>query len=161
MRGGGETAGPRADVERVAVLKGGTSLERKVSLRSGAQAQEALSRLGHDVVAIDAGPELVTELREAEPDAAFIALHGSDGEDGTVQGLLEAIAPAPRRACAARTRCSPSISCARRAFRRRTFTPFGSPHSKAWARRGLWRMWSGVWAFRWSSSRRARARRWA
>lgn len=91
MRGGGETAGPRADVERVAVLKGGTSLERKVSLRSGAQAQEALSRLGHDVVAIDAGPELVTELREAEPDAAFIALHGSDGEDGTVQGLLEAI----------------------------------------------------------------------
>jgi D-alanine-D-alanine ligase len=91
MRGGGETAGPRADVKRVAVLKGGTSLERNVSLRSGAQAQEALSRLGHDVVAIDAGPELVAELREAEPDAAFIALHGSDGEDGTVQGLLEAI----------------------------------------------------------------------
>ena len=84
-------AEPGTALRRVAVLKGGTSLERKVSLRSGAQAQEALSRLGHDVVAIDAGPELVAELRQAEPDAAFIALHGSDGEDGTVQGLLEVI----------------------------------------------------------------------
>jgi D-alanine-D-alanine ligase len=73
------------------VLKGGSSLERKVSLRSGAQAQSALGRLGHDVVAIDAGPELVAQLREAKLDAAFIALHGRDGEDGTVQGLLEAI----------------------------------------------------------------------
>ena len=49
------------------------------------------ARLGHEVVAIDAGPELVAQLHEAEPDAAFIALHGGDGEDGTVQGLLEAI----------------------------------------------------------------------
>ena len=78
-------------MKRVAVLKGGSSLERKVSLRSGAQAQEALARLGHEVVAIDAGPELVPQLRESRLDAAFIALHGSDGEDGTVQGLLEAI----------------------------------------------------------------------
>jgi len=77
--------------KRVAVLKGGNSLERKVSLRSGAQAQGALARRGHDVVAIDAGPELVEQLRGAKLDAAFIALHGSDGEDGTVQGLLEAI----------------------------------------------------------------------
>ena len=76
---------------RVAVLKGGNSLERQVSLRSGAQAQNALSRLGHEVVAIDAGPQLVAQLREARPDAAFIALHGRDGEDGTVQGLLEAL----------------------------------------------------------------------
>ncbi len=83
--------GPQTGVKRVAVLKGGTSLERKVSLRSGAQAQGALARLGHDVVAIDAGPELVQQLREAELDAAFIALHGADGENGTVQGLLEAI----------------------------------------------------------------------
>ena len=78
-------------MKRVAVLKGGSSLERKVSLRSGAQAQEALGRLGHEVVAIDAGPELVPQLRESRLDAAFIALHGSEGEDGTVQGLLEAI----------------------------------------------------------------------
>ena len=83
--------GSRRRVKRVAVLKGGNSLERKVSLRSGAQAQGALARRGHEVVAIDAGPELVEQLREAKLDAAFIALHGSDGENGTVQGLLEAI----------------------------------------------------------------------
>ena len=77
--------------KRVAVLKGGRSLERTVSLRSGAQVQDGLSRLGHEVVAIDAGQELVPELLQASPDAAFIALHGREGEDGTVQGLLEAI----------------------------------------------------------------------
>ncbi|HYM46622.1 MAG TPA: D-alanine--D-alanine ligase [Solirubrobacteraceae bacterium] len=77
--------------KKVAVLKGGGSLERTVSLRSGAQAQKALRRLGHEVVAIDVGPEMVAQLLEAKPDAAFIALHGRDGEDGTVQGLLEAI----------------------------------------------------------------------
>ena len=76
---------------KVAVLKGGGSLERTVSLRSGARAQSALRQLGHEVVAIDAGPELVAQLLECKPDAAFVALHGSDGEDGTVQGLLEAI----------------------------------------------------------------------
>jgi D-alanine-D-alanine ligase len=89
QRGGADS--PRTDVKRVAVLKGGNSLERKVSLRSGAQAQGALARRGHDVVAIDAGPQLVEQLREAKLDAAFIAMHGRDGEDGTVQGLLEAI----------------------------------------------------------------------
>ncbi len=76
---------------RVAVLKGGRSLERTVSLRSGARAQSGLERLGHELVAIDAGPELMAELLACEPDAAFVALHGRDGEDGTVQGLLEAI----------------------------------------------------------------------
>jgi D-alanine-D-alanine ligase len=77
--------------KKVAVLKGGGSLERTVSLRSGARVQSALKQLGHEVVAIDVGPELVAGLLEAEPDVAFVALHGSDGEDGTVQGLLEAI----------------------------------------------------------------------
>jgi D-alanine-D-alanine ligase len=77
--------------KKVAVLKGGPSLERQVSLRSGAHAQEALMRLGHDVVGLDVGPELVPELRSLAPDAAFIALHGRDGEDGTVQALMEAI----------------------------------------------------------------------
>ncbi len=76
---------------RVAVLKGGGSLERTVSLRSGARAQEALKALGHEAVAIDVGPDLLAELLECRPDAAFVALHGRDGEDGTVQGLLEAI----------------------------------------------------------------------
>jgi D-alanine-D-alanine ligase len=76
---------------RVAVLKGGRSLERQVSLASGARVEDALERLGHDVVAIDVGPDLVTALREAAPDVAFIALHGRGGEDGTVQELLEVL----------------------------------------------------------------------
>jgi D-alanine-D-alanine ligase len=80
-------SGPR----RVALLKGGPSLERAVSLRSGAHAQEALVRLGHEVTAIDVGPELIPQLRARPADAAFIALHGREGEDGTVQALMEAI----------------------------------------------------------------------
>ncbi|HTU77483.1 MAG TPA: D-alanine--D-alanine ligase [Solirubrobacteraceae bacterium] len=76
---------------RVAVLKGGGSLERTVSLRSGARVEHALERLGHEVIALDAGPELIARLRECDPDVAFVALHGRDGEDGTVQGLLELI----------------------------------------------------------------------
>jgi D-alanine-D-alanine ligase len=80
-----------SEPKKVVVLKGGDSLERTVSLRSGARAQSALRQLGHEVVAIDVGPELVAQLLQAQPDAAFIALHGSDGEDGTVQGLLETI----------------------------------------------------------------------
>jgi D-alanine-D-alanine ligase len=76
---------------RVAVLKGGRSLERQVSLKSGARVQDALERLGHEVVGIDVGHDLVARLREAAPDVAFVALHGRDGEDGTVQELLEAL----------------------------------------------------------------------
>jgi D-alanine-D-alanine ligase len=75
----------------VAVLEGGVSPERTVSLRSGERAQEALERLGHEVVAIDAGPELLNDLLECRPDAAFMTLHGRSGEGGAVQGLLEAI----------------------------------------------------------------------
>ncbi|MDX6698987.1 MAG: D-alanine-D-alanine ligase [Solirubrobacteraceae bacterium] len=74
---------------RVAVLKGGRSLEREVSLRSGARVEDALERLGHDVVAVDVGGDLVERLRSERPDVAFVALHGRDGEDGTVQELLE------------------------------------------------------------------------
>jgi D-alanine-D-alanine ligase len=74
---------------KVAVLKGGDSLERQVSLRSGARVEDALDRLGHEVVAIDVGPDLVDRLGEARPDVAFVALHGRGGEDGTVQELLE------------------------------------------------------------------------
>ncbi|MBV8990671.1 MAG: D-alanine--D-alanine ligase [Solirubrobacterales bacterium] len=74
---------------RVAVLKGGRSLERQVSLKSGARVEAALEHLGHEVIAIDVGGDLVDRLREARADAAFVALHGRDGEDGTVQELLE------------------------------------------------------------------------
>jgi D-alanine-D-alanine ligase len=76
-------------VSRVAVLKGGRSLERQVSLRSGARSEDALARLGHDVVSIDVDADLIGRLRDAAPDVAFIAMHGRDGEDGTVQELLE------------------------------------------------------------------------
>jgi D-alanine-D-alanine ligase len=71
------------------VLKGGRSLERQVSLKSGARVQDALERLGHTVVAIDVGGDVVDQLTAAKPDVAFVALHGRDGEDGTVQELLE------------------------------------------------------------------------
>ena len=74
---------------RVAVLKGGRSLERQVSLRSGARVEDALGRLGHEAVTIDVGLDLIQRLREARPDVAFIAMHGRDGEDGTIQELLE------------------------------------------------------------------------
>jgi D-alanine-D-alanine ligase len=76
---------------KVAVLKGGRSLERQVSLKSGARVEDALERLGHDVVGIDVGHDLVARLREVAPDAAFVCLHGRDGEDGTVQELLEIV----------------------------------------------------------------------
>jgi D-alanine-D-alanine ligase len=74
---------------RVAVLKGGSSLERQVSLRSGGRVEDALERLGHDTLAIDVGTDLVEHLRAGAPDVAFLALHGRNGEDGTVQELLE------------------------------------------------------------------------
>ncbi len=88
---GAVTDGQPDEARRVAVLKGGGSLERSVSLRSGSRAQSALARLGHEVIAIDAGPGLVAELHDASPDVAFVAMHGREGEDGSVQGLLETV----------------------------------------------------------------------
>ncbi len=74
---------------KVAVLKGGRGLERQVSLRSGARVEDALASLGHEVLAIDIGADLVARLKQARPEVAFVALHGPGGEDGTVQELLE------------------------------------------------------------------------
>ena len=74
---------------KVAVLKGGRSLERNVSLRSGARVEDALERLGHEAVALDVGADLVKRLSAERPDVAFVAMHGVGGEDGTVQELLE------------------------------------------------------------------------
>jgi D-alanine-D-alanine ligase len=74
---------------RVAVLKGGRSLERGVSLRSGARVEDALERLGHEVEPIDVGADLVRRLQADRPDIAFVAMHGAGGEDGTAQELLE------------------------------------------------------------------------
>jgi len=76
-------------MSRVAVLKGGPSLEREVSLRSGTNVELALARLGHEVIPIEADQHLVRTLRDTRPDVAFIALHGRGGEDGTVQEILE------------------------------------------------------------------------
>ena len=76
-------------MSRVAVLKGGSSLERQVSLRSGARVEDALGRLGHEAIPIDVGDDLIDRLTEEQPEIAFVALHGRDGEDGTVQELLE------------------------------------------------------------------------
>ncbi|MEO1422001.1 MAG: D-alanine--D-alanine ligase [Pseudomonadota bacterium] len=74
---------------RIAVLKGGPSAERDVSLVTGRECAAALRVEGYDVVEIDAGDSLVDDLRTAAPDAVFNALHGRWGEDGCVQGLLE------------------------------------------------------------------------
>ena len=73
----------------VAVLKGGWSAERGVSLNSGAAVEDALKALGHKVTAIDVGPNVVEDLKNAAPDVAFNALHGRFGEDGCMQGILE------------------------------------------------------------------------
>jgi D-alanine-D-alanine ligase len=74
---------------RVAVLMGGWSAEREVSLVSGRAAVEALRSRGYTVSEIDVGRDLALRLREIKPDVVYNALHGRYGEDGTVQGLLE------------------------------------------------------------------------
>jgi D-alanine-D-alanine ligase len=74
---------------KVAVLMGGTSAERPVSLDSGTAVLAALLEAGVDAVGIDIGEDAAQQLSHAEFDRAFIALHGRGGEDGTMQGLLE------------------------------------------------------------------------
>lgn len=74
---------------RVAVLMGGRSAERTVSLRSGQAVLAALQRAGVEAWGIDWQDDLMTELARRRPDRVFIALHGRGGEDGQVQGALE------------------------------------------------------------------------
>lgn len=76
----------------VAVLMGGLSAEREVSLRSGAAVVEALRGEGYLVTGIDVGRDLAQQLMNVNPDVCFNALHGQFGEDGCVQGLLELLA---------------------------------------------------------------------
>ena len=80
---------PKRTRNRVAVLKGGLSAERDVSLRSGAAVAEALRGEGYDVTEIDVGRDLADVLTRLNPEACFNALHGKYGEDGCVQGILE------------------------------------------------------------------------
>jgi D-alanine-D-alanine ligase len=78
--------------KHVAVLMGGWSAEREVSLRSGKYCAEAVERLGHRVTQIDVGRDIATVLASLKPDVALNALHGRPGEDGTLQGILEVLA---------------------------------------------------------------------
>ena len=75
----------------VAVLLGGLSSEREVSLVSGRECADALERLGAKVTRIDAGRDLAQVLGQLRPDVCFNALHGEWGEDGCVQGVLETL----------------------------------------------------------------------
>ena len=73
----------------IAVLLGGWSAERPVSLMSGAGIADALESLGHRVTRIDMDRDVAAKLAAAKPDVVFNALHGTPGEDGTVQGMLD------------------------------------------------------------------------
>jgi len=75
--------------KRIAVLMGGQSAEREVSLRSGRAILAALLRRGYDAVSLDVDASVGSRLRESQAEVAFIALHGPGGEDGTIQGMLE------------------------------------------------------------------------
>jgi len=77
--------------KHVAVLMGGWSAEREVSLRSGKACADALIRLGYRVTPIDVTREVAAALAAARPDVALNVLHGRPGEDGTLQGLLEVL----------------------------------------------------------------------
>ena len=74
---------------RIALLMGGPSAEREVSLSSGRECAKALAGEGYEVIEVDAGPDLAMRLSEISPDVVFNALHGRFGEDGVVQGMLE------------------------------------------------------------------------
>jgi D-alanine-D-alanine ligase len=77
--------------KHVAVLMGGWSAEREISLRSGKACAEALERAGYRVTAVDAGRDVATALSAVKPDAVLNMLHGRPGEDGVVQGVLEVL----------------------------------------------------------------------
>ncbi|NPV52335.1 MAG: D-alanine--D-alanine ligase [Firmicutes bacterium] len=75
--------------KRVAVIMGGRSSEREISLKTGTQVAKALEIKGHEVLMFDLDEHLVTNLQNSKPDVVFIALHGRYGEDGCIQGMLE------------------------------------------------------------------------
>lgn len=77
--------------KHVAVLMGGWSSEREVSLRSGKACADALERKGYRVTRVDVKRDIATVLDQLKPDVALVMLHGRPGEDGTIQGLLETI----------------------------------------------------------------------
>lgn len=78
-------------VHKIAVFMGGRSAERAVSLKSGAMVKTALESKNYEVQAFDPASDFVVSLLEFQPDLAFIALHGAQGEDGAIQGFLEVL----------------------------------------------------------------------
>src|SRR5512147_961216 len=78
-------------MKHVAVLMGGWSAEREISLRSGKACADALERSGYQVSRIDVDRDVAATLRTRNPDVALNVLHGRPGEDGTLQGLLEVL----------------------------------------------------------------------
>ncbi|MFV0296378.1 MAG: D-alanine--D-alanine ligase, partial [Hyphomicrobiaceae bacterium] len=80
---------PARKFHHVAVLMGGLSTERAVSMSSGAACADALERSGYRVTRLDVGHDIAVRLAEIKPDACFNALHGRWGEDGCIQGILE------------------------------------------------------------------------
>ncbi len=81
-----------AKAKHVAVLMGGWSAEREISLRSGRSCADALEQRGYRVTRIDVGRDIATVLQTLKPDAALNMLHGNPGEDGSIQGVLEILA---------------------------------------------------------------------
>jgi D-alanine-D-alanine ligase len=75
--------------ERIAVVMGGASAEREISIRSGSEVARALNSLGYEVQSLDYDERFLDAIRQLKPDLVFIALHGPGGEDGHVQALLE------------------------------------------------------------------------
>ncbi len=115
-------------IGKVAVLKGGRSLERNISLKSGARVEKALVELGYSVEGIDVDARLVRRLKEMKPDAAFIAMHGKSGEDGTVQELLD-ILGIPYTGSAV----LPSIRCMDKVLSKHIFVADGIPTPRFYA----------------------------
>ncbi len=77
--------------KNIAVLMGGRSLEREISIKSGQRISNALRKLGHNVIKMDIDQSIVDNLTSEKIDLAYIALHGKDGEDGTIQEILEVL----------------------------------------------------------------------
>jgi D-alanine-D-alanine ligase len=80
---------PSLKKKRIAVMMGGLSREREISLKTGKAIQKALSEKGYTVIPIDVGDDIAEKLMKEKIECAFLALHGKFGEDGTIQGMLE------------------------------------------------------------------------
>ena len=77
------------DKLKIMLISGGISAEREVSLISGKEVEKSLDRLGFEIIKVDANPDLLHEIKKSKPDIIFNALHGTWGEDGEVQKILE------------------------------------------------------------------------